>query len=50
MEVVSPRCSGLDVHKRFVVACLSIIEKGQCHKELRQASCLIQSVQLQPRP
>src|SRR5579859_5277445 len=29
MEVVYPRCSGLDVHKRFVVACLSIIQPGQ---------------------
>ena len=40
MEVVYPRCSGLDVHKRFVVACLSIIEQGQRHKELRQVSTM----------
>lgn len=44
MEVVSPRCSGLDVHKRFVVACLSIIEHGQRHKELRQASTMTNDI------
>jgi hypothetical protein len=39
MQVLSPRCSGLDVHKRFVVACLSIVQSnGQRHKELRQWS------------
>src|SRR5215470_15548997 len=37
MEVLYPRCSGLDVHKRFVVACLSLVEaNGRRHKELRQ--------------
>ena len=37
MEVLYPRCSGIDVHKRFLVACLSIVgAKGQRHKELRQ--------------
>ena len=36
MEVVSPRWSGLDVPKRFVVACLNSLEKGQRHKERRQ--------------
>jgi len=44
MEVVYPRCSGLDVHKRFVVACLSIIEHGQRHKELRQVSTMTSDV------
>src|SRR6266699_2492907 len=44
MEVVYPRCSGLDVHKRFVVACLSIVEKGQRHKELRQASTMTSDI------
>jgi transposase len=44
MEVVYPRCSGLDVHKRFVVACLSIIERGQRHKELRQASTMTSDI------
>lgn len=37
MEVLYPRCSGIDVHKRFLVACLSSVGvKGQRHKELRQ--------------
>ncbi len=41
MEVVYPRCSGIDVHKRFLVACLSIVEtNGQRHKELRQFSTM----------
>jgi transposase len=44
MEVVYPRCSGLDVHKRFVVACLSIIERGQRHKELREASTMTSDI------
>ncbi len=41
MEVVYPRCSGLDVHKRFLVACLSVVEpSGKRHKELRQVSTM----------
>jgi transposase len=41
MEVVYPRCSGLDVHKRFLVACLSLVEpNGERHKELRQVSTM----------
>ncbi len=35
MEVLYPRCCGLDVHRNMVVACLSIIEAGQRHKEIR---------------
>lgn len=44
MEVIYPRCSGLDVHKRFVVACLSIVEQGQRHKELRQVSTMTSDI------
>src|SRR5260370_2459634 len=44
MEVIYPRCSGLDVHKRFVVACLSIIEKGQGHKDVRQDSTMTSDI------
>lgn len=44
MEVVYPRCSGLDVHKRFVVACLSIVEDGQRHKELRQVGTMTDEI------
>jgi transposase len=41
MEVVYPRCSGIDVHKRFLVACLSIVEgNGQRRKELRECSTM----------
>jgi transposase len=35
MEVLYPRCCGLDVHRNIVVACLSIVEAGQRHKEIR---------------
>ena len=44
MEVVYPRCSGLDVHKRFVVACLSLIQNGQRHKELRRVSTMTSDI------
>jgi transposase len=36
MEVLSPRCCGLDVHQGSVVACLSIIENGLRRKEVRE--------------
>ncbi len=45
MEVVYPRCSGLDVHKRFVVACLSLIQNGERHKEIRQFSTMTSDIQ-----
>lgn len=35
MEVVYQRCAGVDVHERFLVVCLSIIEAGQRRKEIR---------------
>lgn len=35
MEVVYQRCAGVDVHQRFVVVCLSIVEGGQRRKEIR---------------
>jgi transposase len=34
-EVLYPRCAGIDVHQRFLVVCLSCIEGGQRHKEIR---------------
>jgi transposase len=46
MEVVYPRCSGLDVHKRFVVACLSMVEKGQRYKELRHFTTMMHEILL----
>ncbi len=45
MEVVYPRCSGLDVHKRFVVGCLSLIDNGERHKEIRQFSTMSSDLQ-----
>jgi len=35
MEVVYPRCCGLDVHKETVVACIMVREGGKVQKELR---------------
>jgi transposase len=35
MEVVYQRCAGVDVHLRFLVVCLSIVEGGQRRKETR---------------
>ena len=36
MEVIYPRCCGLDVHQRTVVACLRLQEaNGQVHQEIR---------------
>lgn len=35
MEVVYHRCAGVDVHQRFLVVCLSCIEAGKRHKEIR---------------
>jgi transposase len=36
VDVVYPRCCGLDVHKRTVVACLVVSEAdGQPRKEIR---------------
>jgi hypothetical protein len=36
MEVVYQRCAGVDVHQRFLVVCLSIVEGGQRRKEIRR--------------
>jgi len=45
MEVLYPRCSGIDVHKRFLVACLSIVQtNGQRHKDLRQFSTMTNEI------
>ena len=36
MQVIYPRCCGLDIHKKFVVACLLITEPdGTVRKETR---------------
>ena len=45
MEVLYPRCSGLDIHKRFLVACLSLVQtNGHRHKELRQFSTMTNEI------
>jgi len=45
MDVLYPRCSGLDVHKRFVVACVSSVQtNGQRHKEVRQFSTMTNEI------
>src|SRR5260221_4263506 len=45
MEVLYPRCSGIDVHKRFLVACLSIVQtNGHRQKELRQFSTMTSEI------
>ncbi len=36
MEVVYPRCCGLDVHKETVVACVLYIEQGRKRKQIRR--------------
>ncbi len=35
MEVVYPRCAGLDVHKQTVVACVLLEDEGRVQKEVR---------------
>jgi len=29
MEVIYPRCAGIDVHKRLIVTCMRLIEDGR---------------------
>jgi transposase len=36
MQVLYPRCAGLDVHKATVVACVRIAEGGQIRSDIRQ--------------
>jgi len=36
MNVMYPRCCGIDDHKNFIVACLSIREEGETRKEVRR--------------
>jgi transposase len=35
MQVMYQRCAGIDVHQRFLVVCLMILEAGQRRKEVR---------------
>lgn len=36
MQVLYQRCAGIDVHLRFLVVCLSLVEAGERRKELRR--------------
>ncbi|GHO97587.1 hypothetical protein KSF_076350 [Reticulibacter mediterranei] len=36
MQVMYPRCAGIDVHLRFLVVCLSVVEAGRRRKEIRR--------------
>src|SRR5271170_7890119 len=38
MEVLYPRCAGLDVQKDTVVACVRLVEDGTVHREVRTFS------------
>lgn len=41
MEVLYRRCCGIDVHKKFLVACLLVVsESGQVHQEIRRFSTM----------
>lgn len=41
METVYPNCAGLDVHKKFVMACrLTVDEQGHTHSEMRSFSTM----------
>lgn len=45
MDVLYPRCSGIDVHKRFVVACVSCVQANRHrHKEIRQFSTMTHEI------
>jgi transposase len=35
MEVIYPRCAGLDVHKDTVVACVRVASEGRVHQEVK---------------
>jgi hypothetical protein len=35
IEVMYQRCAGIDVHLRFLVVCLIIVEAGKRHQEIR---------------
>jgi transposase len=35
LEVMYERCAGIDVHQRFVVVCLLVVEGGKRRQEVR---------------
>ncbi len=45
MEVIHPRCCGLDIGKKSVAACISIMgSKGKAHKEVRTYSTVTKEI------
>jgi len=40
MEVLHPRCAGIDVHKDSVSVCLRTVEKGKIHQEVKTFSTM----------
>ena len=45
MQVVHPRCCGLDVHKKILVACLMILgADGRLTKEIRSFGTMTQDI------
>jgi transposase len=45
MEIVYRRCCGIDIHKKFLVACLLILSgNGQVQKEIRRFSTMTEDL------
>ncbi len=44
MDVIYPRCAGLDVHKQTVVACARIAGAGAAHRQRRQSPGLARAL------
>jgi len=40
MEVLHPRCAGIDVHKESASVCLRTVEKGKTHQEVKAFSTM----------
>lgn len=46
LKILYPHCAGLDVHKKFVVACrLTVDDQGHTHSELRKSSTMTADLQ-----
>lgn len=39
MEVLYPRCCGLDVHKSTITACILLAQSGKPRKQIRRFGC-----------
>ena len=46
MEPIFTHCAGLDVHKKFLIACVRIIEaQGRLHQQIRRFSTMTQDLE-----